>query len=305
MLKTKYDNQYVSYVLEDNTKFYATGYRVLKKQKDKGFIPCSKINYNGHVKLLYPISEYDSVSVAVENWSKKEVLEWMLQILKVLMEVRDSGFLRMEDVDMDLSHIFVNEDTNTVHLVVLPLTVDTAVNPHWDQALCNALISLIEISRMRRYEHVYKLKQAIRTNSDSLDDLYTKMKEFAKSFKIIPNPAPIPSPTPVPEEEIPKGELHLLLKYMESMIDIFVSKDSFIIGKNPKLSDGILAISPTISRQHCKITREGGKYFIEDMDSLNHTFVDEKQLEKGEKVWIKKDTRIRLAAFEFHVEFRR
>lgn len=305
MVKAKCDNQYVSYVLEDNTKFYTTGYRVLKKQKDKGFIPCSKIHYNGYIKLLYPITEYDSVSVAVDNWSKKEVFEWMLRFLDVLIEVRDSGFLRMEDVDMDLSHIFVNESAGTVHLIVVPLTVDMSINAHWEQTLSNTLVSLIEISRMRNYEHAYGLKQIIRNNCNDLNELCEKLKIFAQDSEIEWSVNNITPNKTKKEEEIPKGELHLLMKYLDGSIDIAVTKESFIIGKNPKMSDGVLAVSPTISRQHCKITRENGKYYIEDMDSLNHTFVNGKMLEKDEKVWIRENTKICLADFEFDVEFRR
>lgn len=305
MVRAKCDNQYLSYILEDNTKFYSTGYRVLKKQKDKGFIPCSKINYNGHIKLLYSIEEYDPVSVAVEKWDKQEVFEWMLRILEVLVEVRDSGFLRIEDVDLDLSHIFVAEDAKSVYLIILPLSVDTAINVHWEDALCNTLISLVEISRIRNFENIYELKRAIRMNCDSIDDLYDKIKEISKGLKISLSAGRLSSGGHTTKDEIPKGELHLVLKNADTAVDIAVVKDSFIIGKNPKLSDGVLSISPTISRQHCKITREAGKYYIEDLDSLNHTFVNGNILQKGQKVWIQKGTQIHLANFEFSVEFRR
>ena len=69
MIKTKHDNQYLSYILEDNSRFSPTIYRVLKKQKDRGFIPCSQILFNGHIKLLYPIGDYVPVSKAAENWN--------------------------------------------------------------------------------------------------------------------------------------------------------------------------------------------------------------------------------------------
>lgn len=305
MMKIRHDNQYVSYMLEDNSRFFPTGYRVLKKQGDKGLIPCSKILYNGHIKLLYPVGEYSSVSVSAENWELKDVYEWILRILKTLMEVQDNGFIQMDTVDVDLSRIFLDVEKKKVHMIALPLSADTGRNSagHWEQDLERTLISLIEISRIRNAKEASELMKAIRQNISSLDSLYKKLKQVASERMITTDTEKLDPKKEEPEKEV-RGVLHFVARSAVNKADIIVDKYPFVLGKNPKLADGVLTMSPTISRRHCRISYENNMYFIEDLDSVNHTFVNGEVVKKGEKVQIKPGDQIRLAEVEFFIEFR-
>ncbi|MGB3345038.1 MAG: FHA domain-containing protein [Aequorivita sp.] len=58
-----------------------------------------------------------------------------------------------------------------------------------------------------------------------------------------------------------------------------MSIKSFIIGRNPNASQGEIPItvndpSKKVSSNHCRITYDGGRFFIEDLISTNGTFVD-------------------------------
>ena len=58
---------------------------------------------------------------------------------------------------------------------------------------------------------------------------------------------------------------------------ICVTGDSFILGKSRK-ADYSIGGNPAISRIHAHIYRIGNDYYIEDRNSLNHTFVDEEMI---------------------------
>lgn len=58
---------------------------------------------------------------------------------------------------------------------------------------------------------------------------------------------------------------------------ICVTGDSFILGKSRK-ADYSIGGNPAISRIHAHIYRIGCDYYIEDRNSLNHTFVDEEMI---------------------------
>lgn len=306
--KIKHDNQYLSYIIDDNSHFFPTGYRVLNKQKDKGFIPCSKISYNGHIKLLYPVGEYVSVFAAAEDWKVKEVIQWMLHILRTLMDVRDNGFLCMENVDLDLSRIFIDVQSEKVQIIVLPLNTDTvtAMSMSWEEKLKQALLSIIEISQIRSEQESTALKTVIRENISSLDQIFTKLRQLAADMQIhtILDDALLKADFGTRKNYAVTGELHLLTRNSVKKENIAITKDVFILGKNPKLSDYVLNMSPTISRQHCKITRDDNGYYIEDLDSLNHTYVNGEIVQKGHRVPIQPGAQIRLAEVEFSAEFR-
>ncbi len=51
----------------------------------------------------------------------------------------------------------------------------------------------------------------------------------------------------------------------------------FVIGRASDLADGIVA-DPAVSRRHARVVRKGGRFFIEDLDSREGTWVDGERL---------------------------
>lgn len=307
MIKTKHDNQYLSYILEDNSRFSPTIYRVLKKQKDRGFIPCSQILFNGHIKLLYPIGDYVPVSKAAENWDLNDTCTWMLRVLHILQTVQENGFIQLDTVDLDPSHIFLDTRKATVHIAVLPLMVEASGNggEQLKMKIERTLITMIEMSQAGMMPEAVQLKSVIRSNISSLDSLYRQMKKAASDFNLLSDTDEFNSGK-LKKQTVDKirGNLYFVSKSSGVKVNILINKEPFILGKNPRLVDGVLNMSPTISRKHCMITYGSGQYYIEDLDSVNHTYVNGTMVKKGEKCPIHPGDQIRLAEVEFAIEYR-
>lgn len=72
----------------------------------------------------------------------------------------------------------------------------------------------------------------------------------------------------------------LLLKFNAAVIkEIPFDKDSLTVGRKP--DNDIVIDNPAISGHHCKISVQGGTYFVEDLESTNGTFVNEKRVKKS------------------------
>lgn len=78
-----------------------------------------------------------------------------------------------------------------------------------------------------------------------------------------------------------------------------VDKGELVMGKASSGVDYCIRDNITISRVHAKILRHGTQYFIQDNDSMNHTYVDGRQVMKGEELPIQNGSRIRLSDEEF------
>ncbi len=82
-----------------------------------------------------------------------------------------------------------------------------------------------------------------------------------------------------------------------------VSKPEYTIGKNPSMVDGAVTYNPAISRVHCKITYEGGSYYITDSGSANGTYLNKTKLHPQEKCRLTSGDFITLANSSFSVSY--
>ena len=82
---------------------------------------------------------------------------------------------------------------------------------------------------------------------------------------------------------------------------IKISGDSFMIGKADD-NDYVVADNASVSRKHCVITYEDGQYFIEDLHSSNHVYVDDVGIK--EKTLLKDKTKFELSDEVFQMVIR-
>lgn len=80
---------------------------------------------------------------------------------------------------------------------------------------------------------------------------------------------------------------------------IAIDKESFIIGTASEKVDFRLTNNKTISRMHACILVENGKYYLQDCNSSNGTFLNNIKLKQNEKSEIKNSDVIKLADEEF------
>lgn len=72
----------------------------------------------------------------------------------------------------------------------------------------------------------------------------------------------------------------LLLKFNAAVIkEIALEKPSLSVGRKP--DNDVVIDNPAVSGHHCKISQKGDTYFVEDLESTNGTFVNEKRVVKS------------------------
>ncbi|SEF96616.1 Forkhead associated (FHA) domain, binds pSer, pThr, pTyr [Eubacterium ruminantium] len=80
---------------------------------------------------------------------------------------------------------------------------------------------------------------------------------------------------------------------------VVINKSVFKIGKANRGVDYSVTGNGAISRQHAIITKKDDGYYIKDNKSTNHTYVNNEQLEEGQEVLLKNNTKIKLGDEEF------
>lgn len=86
-------------------------------------------------------------------------------------------------------------------------------------------------------------------------------------------------------------------------VNLNITEPEYLIGKNPSMVNGAVTHNPAISRVHCKISFNNGKYYLTDMGSANGTFLNQSRLNKQETRELHSGDYIKLANSDFIVSF--
>ena len=282
-MKIKQDGQYLSFILDKQSEFYTTGYRILKKQEDKGLLSCEKLLFNGHIKLLYPINKLVSLDYDVFSWDIEQTKANVLTIISILNNLADNGFLQPETIYPELEYMYIDKQSGQIFLIALPvnMTIEHKEQREWFASIKKSLMSLIGLSKGRNDEALMELKNDVIRTASSLEELCKNVSRPEKAAK----------------------RLSLVLMGAARAFQLNIDKDEFVIGKLKDSVDGLIDFTPTISRRHCQVIRQNGSFFIKDLDSANHTYINGVMIPSGKPVPINAKDRVRLAELEFLVKF--
>lgn len=101
----------------------------------------------------------------------------------------------------------------------------------------------------------------------------------------------------------PDGQPNPRLTRVRNKEQISINKPVFRIGKERSYVDYFIGDNPAISRSHANIIVQQNGYYIEDMNSTNHTYVNDKMIVGGTAVKLEQDARIRLGNEEFIFQY--
>lgn len=90
-----------------------------------------------------------------------------------------------------------------------------------------------------------------------------------------------------------------VLRRLRNRETTVIENGELVIGKDRNSVDYCISDNSTISRVHAKIIRREKQYFIKDNNSMNHTYVNDRQVLGGQEVMIENGDRIRLSDEEF------
>lgn len=131
--------------------------------------------------------------------------------------------------------------------------------------------------------------------------LYQKKNRGSK----IEKPAPAPEPEPEPDGSntvILDGRYLLVLRDRSNPERIFryPLDNPVIVGRNNDMVQIPVDYNLTVSGQHCEFYKRNNRFFIRDLNSANHTYLDERMI-NGESEIISGNI-VRLGEVEFSVE---
>ena len=280
----------LSYILNDNSLFLPTEYKVLQSQKDNSFVKCMKMLLNGKIQLYYFSDKFKPLSSLILNIDADRLMTVISNLIAAVISVKNNGFLTIKNIDASFDKIFVDPNTYTVRLVYLPIKEhffdDDAM---FENAIRSMLVKQVTELPYLSVQQATKLVSDFQNSLLSMDDLYSEIsgkKRLAKNHDIRK------------ERGASTGNLKLVAMNASNRVEIVVNKSEFIIGKKDT-NDGVITFNKMISRVHCKITVTNNQYAVTDLQSSNGTYVNRQKLLPNKPYPLKNGDIVRLANSDF------
>ena len=282
-----------SYILNDNSGFLSTEYKVLQSQANSCFVRCMKMMFNGKVQLYYLTKGLKQFSSMIPTLDAEGFMTIASNLLSDIIEVKSNGFLSCQNIDISFEHIFVDPTTYKVSLVYLPLSKRIyGDNSAFENEIRTGLIKLISGISALSSNKTMQFSADLSNGTLSIEDLYAHIKGETSAGN---------KPVVEGQMQASSGLLRITAMNAPSRVEITVNKDEFVIGKKPELCDGVISFNKMISRSHCKICRKGSQYTITDLQSANGTYVNKVKLQPNQSFPINSGDIIRLANSDFQV----
>ena len=288
-----------AYILNDNSAFLSTEYKVLQSQTNNCFVKCMKMMFNGKLQLFYHTKGLKPFASMVPSMDAESFLTIMSNLFSDIISVNRNGFLSCKNIDIEFEHIFVDPATYKVSLVYLPLSKHLYEdNSGFENKIRTDLVKLISNISTLSIPKTMQFAADLSNGALSIEDLYVRIK----SGKNIESGQINNRHNNVVGESAKSSLLRIVAMNAPTHVEIAVTKDEFVIGKKAEICDGVIGFNKMISRSHCRINRKGNQYTITDLQSANGTYVNKIRLQPNQAYPINNGDVIRLANSDFQVK---
>ena len=173
LIKEKRDITNISYILEDSSLFFETGYKVLQNQEKNGFIKAVKVIHNGKIKLIYDISKYKSLASIMPGLNAASFLIIMSKLFDIICETIENGFMQIENININFENIFIDTNNLSVNLIYIPVNTECNGNSKslFEERLKGNIARAISANRNIDNELVNKLYSNLSLATNTIEML--------------------------------------------------------------------------------------------------------------------------------------
>lgn len=291
-----------SYVLNENAAFLSTEYKVLQSQANSCFVKCMKMLHNGKIQIFYLTKTLKPFSALLPSLDADSFLTIVGNLLADIIDVKYNGFLSCQNIDVSFDKVFVDPATYKVSLVYVPvgkrIYEDSST---FENEVRTGLVKLITGISTLSTPKTMQLASDLSNGLMTIEDLNARVKggknltSGSASFRRNAGSGGKGN------TGNSTGKLRIIAMNAPTRVEIDVTKDSFILGKNASSVDGVISFNKMISRVHCRIDGRNGEFTITDLQSANGTYVNRVRLQPNQPHVIKNGDVIRLANSDFQV----
>lgn len=298
IVRTK-DKQ-ISFMFQETDPFFEIGCRVLEQEQPEQMLPYQRRQQDGREKIIFRAADENTVLLreALGELAEDDIIDLLYEMVYLTKKVEENGLLKKECIWYKYDNIYYDLDNRRIMTAILPIAGEfrcadgTGWYDRFEETMQKAASYLPEKTAERVRELASMLKAGTLDRDEALEELDRLGGREAERL----------SDNPVSGEDV---SLNLLYSGRGGRLEFTVTDDDFVIGRNTGAADGIIAgeVSGAVSREHCLITRLNNKYFVQDLNSVNHTLVNGIMIPPYELMELQDNDILSVADIEFRITY--
>lgn len=268
-------------------------FQLMKSKEIIGLVPCRKLKMNGAEYLFYLTDEKTQLYANIKKISQSDCIQIIKNMLQVLCGIRESGYLFLENLNLNPEKVYYDPELNSVFLIYIPVNDQMEANTSDMYWMITGLLELLISKSLLADTYAWKITAEYM--KESVHSLKELCKYFENAFSGMGK-----------SEEISykkkENKLMLYSTNISAKVVFEIHDEPFVIGRNPKQTDGqIPPVCETVSGVHCKVEKQETDWTIVDEGSTNGTFLNNQRIQKKVPYRIVHGDHVRLGKTEFEV----
>ena len=272
----------LSYLLMDENLFSPGEYKMLNGCGQSQLAGCTRTSLNGCIQLIYRTDGLSSFADMIRDVREEGFCTMAKNLLRSICEVENNGFLSRKNLDISFEDIFLDHRTLNPCLIYLPVRGGIYRDAVQFEHVLRANLAKEMINKGFFTENrSASLLSDLQDSSITLKDISARING-AKLKKTCPDPK-------------------LELSDSDGGTVFVVDEDRYVIGRNAQYANGVIGGDKAVGRMHCRILRKDDLFFIEDLGSVNGTFLNGERLAADSPVQVNDGDLVRIADRSFRV----
>lgn len=288
----------LSFLFQESDPFFEIGLRILEQERIEQMLPYKRQQQNGREKLIFETENDHTVLLmdVISGFAESDIVDLLYEMIYLNKKVEENGFLKKECIWYKYDNIYYDEVRQCIMMVILPITREFryADDISWRDHFEKTMVNIASYLSDKKAERIRRLAMLLKAGKLEQEEALEELERLGCS---------VSGALSGKLNQKKDVTLKLLYSGREGRIEFLVEDRDFLIGRNAEAVDGVIntSFSKAVSRKHCLITSVNNKYFVQDLESVNHTLVNGIMIPPYELMELEHNDILSVADIEFRV----
>ena len=291
-IKEKENRLVVSF--QEGDAYFEMGYFLLEQAKLANKLPMKRSVINGYERMTFSTENVVPLGEILPKLSKEELIDVLYICVFMTTQIEENGFLKRNCIWSKFEHVYYDETERRPVFIMLPVcgTVSYADGLNWERRFLDTIAHITFYLPQEEGNAVVEKIVAYLETGEAFEETMEAIEALGdgKSGLLVPH-----------TEKTKERTLQLHYSGREGIVEYTMCQEEYTLGTMEGAVDGVIALSDAISRVHCKLMKQSQQFFVQDLGSMNHTFVNGEYIPPYELMELRDKDILSLADVDFRV----